>query len=371
MRMIRTLVILLVALLFVVACGGSDDGSGGASSEEAALEEITFSIASAVIDPVVSYFSLGEGAGFFEEEGIKANFVTAPGGGAEAATALVGPRGDVHVASTIQDVMLNGLAEDTPIPAVCFMNTTHATIYQFAVTPDSEIESVEDLEGKRIGVNEFGSASEFYARAVLTDAGLDPESDVEIVAVDQGAVAGQALSGGDVDALALWDFTYADMQTQGIVELRMLEQPNFIEGINTGPFLCTRKDLLDEQPEVVIGIGRAIAKAMVFYDENPSAALDIHWSMFPETKPEDSTLEEAIELRVPQLEARAELLTPPEGEGWGYFDEEGLSNYIDYLGLDLEMTEVNEYFDSSLLEEINDFDEEAVRSSAASYEEQG
>lgn len=357
----------LVVVLVAAACAGDEPNETRGDGQE--LTDITFSIASAVIHPVVSYFSLGEGAGFFEEEGLEAEFVTAPGGGAEAATALVGPRGDVDFASTIQDVTLNGLAEGNPIPVLCFMNTTQQTIYQVAVLPDSPIQAIEDLRGKKIGVNAFGSASEFYARAVLEDAGINPESEAELVAVEQGAVAGQALKGGEVDALSLWGFTYAEMESRGIVELRRLDQPPFIEGIVTGPFVCTRREMFEDDRELVVGAGRAMAKSMVFFHENPEAALRIHWRMFPETQPADMSIDEALELMVPQAQARAELLVPPEGEGWGYFDEEALRNYVDYLGLDLQMDEVAQYFDNSLIDEINDFDEEAIRQFAREYQQ--
>lgn len=54
----------------------------------------------------------------------------------------------------------------------------------FYVLKDSDIKSVEDLKGKRIGINAFGSAVDLMVRTRLANAGLDPRRDVQIVEVN-------------------------------------------------------------------------------------------------------------------------------------------------------------------------------------------
>jgi len=51
----------------------------------------------------------------------------------------------------------------------------------FCVLNDSPIRKVQDLRGKRIGTNAFGSAVDVLARIYLKNNGLDPRKDVEIV----------------------------------------------------------------------------------------------------------------------------------------------------------------------------------------------
>jgi sulfonate transport system substrate-binding protein len=53
----------------------------------------------------------------------------------------------------------------------------------FFVLQDSPIHKVEDLRGKRIGVNAFGSAVDLGLRVRLKKAGLDARRDVEIVEI--------------------------------------------------------------------------------------------------------------------------------------------------------------------------------------------
>jgi NitT/TauT family transport system substrate-binding protein len=54
----------------------------------------------------------------------------------------------------------------------------------FFVLQDSPIKSVEDLKGKKVGINAFGSAVDLVLRVVLKKKGLDPRRDVEIVEVN-------------------------------------------------------------------------------------------------------------------------------------------------------------------------------------------
>jgi len=53
----------------------------------------------------------------------------------------------------------------------------------YFVLDDSPIRTVEDLRGKRIGVNAYGSAVDLALRVRLKKAGIDPRKDVEIVEI--------------------------------------------------------------------------------------------------------------------------------------------------------------------------------------------
>jgi sulfonate transport system substrate-binding protein len=54
----------------------------------------------------------------------------------------------------------------------------------FFVLENSPIRKVEDLRGKRVGVNAYGSALDLALRVRLKKAGLDPRKDVEIVEIE-------------------------------------------------------------------------------------------------------------------------------------------------------------------------------------------
>ena len=70
----------------------------------------------------------------------------------------------------------------------------------FYVPADSEIDSLEDLEGKRVALKDTGSTSgHIIPTRMLVEAGLDPDRDLEIVMAGDARIA--ALVNGDVAAM--------------------------------------------------------------------------------------------------------------------------------------------------------------------------
>lgn len=69
----------------------------------------------------------------------------------------------------------------------------------FLVRSDAGIEKVADLKGKTIGIVDYKSATDLWARAGLKKAGLDPERDVKLVVVPFPAM-GDSLRTKKVDA---------------------------------------------------------------------------------------------------------------------------------------------------------------------------
>lgn len=70
----------------------------------------------------------------------------------------------------------------------------------FFVPASSDIESLEDLEGKRVALKDTGSTSgHIFPSQMLVDAGLDIQRDLEIIMAGDARIA--ALVNGDVDAM--------------------------------------------------------------------------------------------------------------------------------------------------------------------------
>jgi NitT/TauT family transport system substrate-binding protein len=86
-------------------------------------------------------------------------------------------------------------------------------VYPFVFMAPASIASVDQLKGKKIGVSNIGSSSDIATRVMLRKVGLDPEKDVNIVAVGSlenrmAALLNGAIDGGVAqppDQLALED----------------------------------------------------------------------------------------------------------------------------------------------------------------------
>jgi NitT/TauT family transport system substrate-binding protein len=86
-------------------------------------------------------------------------------------------------------------------------------VYPFVFMAPASIASVDQLKGKKIGVSNIGSSSDIATRVMLRKVGLDPDKDVNIVAVGSlenrmAALLNGAIDGGVAqppDRLALED----------------------------------------------------------------------------------------------------------------------------------------------------------------------
>ena len=112
-------------------------------------------------------------SGFFEEEGLSVELVYARGGNA-AMQAMVG--GAVDYAATSFDVAVQAFANGADIRR--FATTGRLPLFALAVAPGEvdAIASLNDLQGKTVGVSALGNADHTLLLYLLTEAGADASS---------------------------------------------------------------------------------------------------------------------------------------------------------------------------------------------------
>ena len=138
------------------------------------------------------------------------------------------------------------------------------------VRDDSGIETVEDLKGKKLGIT-IGSTSQNFVQKLLTKAGLDPASDVEMINISAGD-AQIVLTNGDVDAVAIWEPTVSRMDALDNVHiLANGEEAGFL-GMN---IVFARKEFVDQNPDLVKVFLEQYWKATKAYEENPEEYVDM------------------------------------------------------------------------------------------------
>ena len=120
------------------------------------------------------------------------------------------------------------------------------------------IETAEDLKGKTITGGQFGSRNDFLIRKLLTDNGLDPETDVELVSTGgQSNERLQSVISGTVDGASLQLRHRSILEAEGgkflFEEVAQVPQ----NGWSVGP-------LLKESPETVAAFLAATLKARQF-----------------------------------------------------------------------------------------------------------
>ncbi len=99
------------------------------------------------------------------------------------------------------------------VPGGNWFNTTYLAL------ADSGIRSARDLKGKRVGIVDFRSATELWARAAAESAGLDPSRDLNFVVIPFPAM-GEALRSRRIDVGVFpQPFLHVERTRGGVVEV--------------------------------------------------------------------------------------------------------------------------------------------------------
>ncbi|MBR1739779.1 MAG: ABC transporter substrate-binding protein [Ruminococcus sp.] len=208
--------------------------------------------------------------GYFAEEGFDVNLISA-----DFETRKIGlnngtipiVNGDFQFFPSIE----NGID-------VKVVDGLHEGCIKFAVRPDSDIETVEDLKGKKIGVDEIGGTPHQVASLWLENAGIsaDPsDGEVTFLPYSDGNLEFEALASGEIDVAALWDPLGSIHEKAGDVKI--------IFDLGTDPyfsgyfccFLYASTKVINEKPDEVAALLRAYRKAQEFIYENPEETVDI------------------------------------------------------------------------------------------------
>jgi NitT/TauT family transport system substrate-binding protein len=71
-------------------------------------------------------------------------------------------------------------------------------VWPFLLQAPASVKTIDDLKGKKVGVSNFGSASDIATRVALKHANVDPDKDVSILAVGSASNRIAAMEGGAI-----------------------------------------------------------------------------------------------------------------------------------------------------------------------------
>jgi NitT/TauT family transport system substrate-binding protein len=266
MRRLLTPLAALALLVPVAACGGDDSGDsggGGGGGGEQEVRELRVGVIP-IVDVAPIY--LGVEQGFFEEQGLEVELV--PGsGGAAAVPGVVS--GDYDFSFGNVTSILLASSEGLPLRIVANGVSSTAdpeTDFSAVVVPGgSDIQSVADLEGRRVAVNNLKNIGEVTIRKGIEDAGGDG-SNVEFVELPFPEMPA-AVAGGNVDAAWVVEpfVTVATGQGARAVFYPFAEP---IEDLTVATYF-TLEPTIQEDPEMVDAFQAAINKSLQYANDNP------------------------------------------------------------------------------------------------------
>lgn len=331
-----------------------------ATSAQSGTETVRVGWCTQTLNVTVSPFAVAEKMGWFAERGVDVDLVPLAGSSDCARNVATG---EIHTAVAAPDPV--ALLRAQGIDLKVFYTAYRRNIFGLAVPKDSDIQNYQDLRGKRIGVTSMASVGVIIARSVAADAGLNPQSDIRIVVSGQPAQSAALLESGEVDALSHWDTNYLLVERAGLPMRRLVDEE--IASFPANSFIALQSTL-DEKAEQLAAVARGYAMGTVFALENPRAASEIMYELYPEVLPTGLDRETVLDADTVTLEERAKVWTLEDGQRWGEGIPAAYQSYLDWLRQwDILKGHVSgeEMVDNSLLDSINDFDAASVQQAAA------
>lgn len=375
MRSVRILGIILGVLLLVTACGDSggapaDDetaaGGGGTEASDTAAggEPATIDLGISVSKPDADLFpyTAAEELGYFEDENLTVNVVPT-GGSGDLIEQLAA--GNVTVGTPNMLTLMQALGTGD-LDLRNYYGIAYGTNFGVFVKEDSDIQSIADLEGANVGVTEPGGGEFSMLRAALGDAGLTID-DVRTIPIGAGDAA--TLNAIENDKVEAYAASYQDIFAVQVAGLPLRDVTPNLFGDKPQRGLIVSPDVLESEQDALIRLARAWAKATLFCQTNPDACAEFQREADPETWREN---EEGLSIGGLQYEGSLPNISVPEGEQFGrlYVDAyKELSEEFERTVEGFEPVDVEEFLVDDYLDEINDFDKEAVIEEAETFSE--
>lgn len=329
-------------------------GSGAALAQD--VKPVTMGFA---IDSIVQQipYHVAKEHGYFEDEGLDVSFEFFDGSSALIQQIVAG---NVDTGSPAWGSVFNALVQDHDLKI--YFSWQYKSVFTLATPVDSGIESVADLEGKAVGVSELSGGEVPIVRAVLREAGLTEGEDVQLVPVGEGsALTVNALQTGQVHAYSSNIFDVAAIRAAGIPMNSIM--PAAVENF-PGNSLVARADRLEEDRETFEGVARAMARALVYVENNPEEAFELAQELRPEQL-EEPELSRASWEAAFSLRQRPDDMPADAPIGTPY--RPGIQAYHDFLregseeeGALMQDIDIDTVLDDSFIEAANQFDKEAA-----------
>src|SRR5262245_16305995 len=209
-----------------------------------ATAQTKFTIGYAAVSPRTTPLYIAQEQGIFSKYGLDANVVLFRGAPTLVASLV---SGEMEVGYTGGTSVVGAAGQGTYLRILSSISGT----LSHTMMANPNIKRVEELRGKRFGIQNMGSSTWMHTMLALEHVGLEPKRDhINILSIGDSVLIGQALEAGRVDAAVLDGALVRRLRSKGfstIVELQPAKIPMLNQAVVVHPdFLQKRADTAEK-----------------------------------------------------------------------------------------------------------------------------
>ena len=252
----------------------------------APLQEITYLLPAPSTLPAFGPWMLAQAKGYYEQEGLKVNFVAARGG-VDVAKQL--GAGNAVIGGAIGDTPIIARAQGIPVKAVAVLGAGSLT--QLVSHKDEHIESPRELKGKTVTVLAYTDTTYYALLGMLSKAGLT-KNDVDIQAAGPAGVWQQFAAKKAVAMAGVPDWTVSAMNAGAQVNIL----PADIYFKSMAQAILASDETIQKNPKLVQQLVRATLKGMKDIMVDPKAAAVAYVKHMPAHQGKEEAIQKTFEL---------------------------------------------------------------------------
>jgi NitT/TauT family transport system substrate-binding protein len=200
--------------------------------------------------------------GFYEEQGLKVDFILMQA----AATVAAAASGEIEFSGAVSS-SLGAVLQGVPLKAVLILSRKP----KYWIFSRPEIQSMADLAGRTVASGTRGGDQYVETLFILEKFGLAGKVNVLPMAGFAARAVVNSLMSGHVDAGYANESTYFELKDKGFREL--VNYADHLEASSSG--VATSQKLIDARPEIVQAFVNGSYKGMVFFKENRAESIDV------------------------------------------------------------------------------------------------
>lgn len=257
-----------------------------ASHAQAQAQEITYLLPAPGTLPAFGPWMLAQAKGYYEQEGLKVNFVAARGG-VDVAKQI--GAGNAVIGGAIGDTPIIARSQGIPVKAVAVLGAGSLT--QLVSHKDEKIESPRELKGRTVTVLAYTDTTYYALLGMLSKVGLT-KNDVNIQAAGPAGVW-QQFAAKKASAMAgVPDWTVSSMDAGAQVDI----MPADIYFKSMAQAILASDETIAKNPQLIQKLVRATLKGMKDIMANPKAAAAAYVNHVPAHKGKEASIEKAFDM---------------------------------------------------------------------------